>query len=69
MAADITDLTDHKNLETILNSLLVDITAQKAAIDTMATKMNTDFTGQNGAVTSSELDVDYAGSGALVTTL
>ena len=56
-------------LSDILNSILTDITALDTAIDTLTTKLNTDFTAQNAAVTSSQLDVDYAGSAAITTTV
>jgi len=46
-------------LEAILDSLLTDITANKAAIDAMATKLNAD-----AGVT----DTNYAGAAALTTT-
>lgn len=41
--ADITDSTDHKNIETILNSLLVDMTAIAAKLDLDATVTDTDY--------------------------
>ena len=53
----------------VLSSLLVDVTAQKTALDALVTKVNTDFTAQNLAVTGSQLDEDYASSGALTTTV
>jgi hypothetical protein len=46
-------------LEAVLDSMLVDITAAKAAIDAMATKLNAD-----GGVT----DTNYAAAAALTTT-
>lgn len=33
---------------------------KESLVSALAAKMDTDFTGQNGAVTNSELDVDYA---------
>ena len=47
-------------LSDILNTLLVDVTAQKAAIAAIIAKLNAD-----GWVT----DTDYASSGALTTTV
>lgn len=38
------------------------LTALDTALDTLVAKMNTDFTAQNGAVGSSQLDTDYAGA-------
>jgi len=46
-------------LEAVLDSLLADITSNKAAIDAMATKLNAD-----AGVT----DTNYAGAAALTTT-
>ena len=51
---------DQQQLITLLSALLVDITAQKTAIDTLVAKLNLD-----AGVT----DVDYASSGALTTTV
>lgn len=55
------------NLNEILVAVLADITDLRTKYAALLTKMDTDFTGQNGAVTSSELDVDYASTGALAT--
>lgn len=52
----------------VLETLLVDMTALKASMDTLVTKMNADFTAQNSAVTSSQLDVDYVGGPTLTLT-
>ncbi len=41
--ADITDSTEHKNLENILNSLLVDLTAIAAKLDLDAGVTDTDY--------------------------
>ena len=58
--ADITNNVDHKNLETILNSLLVVITAIRTALNNVVTKLNAD-----AWVT----DTDYVAAAALTTTL
>lgn len=49
----------HAELEAVLDSILVDLTALKTAIDTMAAKLNAD-----AGVT----DVNYAAAAALTTT-
>ena len=61
MAAEINPRTalHDSQLEAALDSLLVDVTAIKAAVDAMATKLNAD-----GGVT----DTNYAGAAALATT-
>lgn len=41
--ADITDNTEHKNMEVILNSLLVDMKAVAAKLDLDATVTDTDY--------------------------
>ena len=41
-----------------------DITDLRTKMTTILAKMDTDFTAQNGAVTGSQLDVDYATVGA-----
>lgn len=44
----------------LLRAAVDDLAALRAAFVALTAKLDTDFTGQNGAVTSSELDVDYA---------
>ena len=51
---------DQQQMITLLSALLVDITAQKTAIDTLVAKLNLD-----AGVT----DVDYVSSGALTITV
>lgn len=51
---------DQQQMIDVLSSLLVDITAQKTALDTLVAKLNLD-----AGVT----DIDYASSGSLTTTV
>lgn len=44
----------------VMDAVLADNTATRAAFVALTAKMDTDFTAQNAAVTSSQLDVDYA---------
>ncbi len=48
------------DMAALMRAAVDDLTALRAAFVALTAKMDTDFTGQNGAVTSSELDVDYA---------
>ena len=48
------------DLATTLQEVADDLTALRAAFVALTAKMDTDFTAQNGAVTSSQLDVNYA---------
>jgi len=48
-----------------LGATQTDLAAFKAAMDAFITKLNADFTAQNGAVTNSQLDTDYASFPAL----
>lgn len=48
------------DLASIIRAAVDDTAALRAAFVALTAKMDTDFTGQNGAVTSSELDVNYA---------
>ena len=43
-----------------MDAVLADNTAMRAAFVALTAKLDTDFTAQNAAVTSSQLDVDYA---------
>lgn len=43
----------------ITAAILTDLTALRAEQAALLAKMDTDFTAQNAAVTSSQLDVDY----------
>ena len=43
----------------ITTAVLTDLTALRAEQAALLAKMDTDFTAQNAAVTSSQLDVDY----------
>lgn len=52
--------SDGEDLEGMLRAAVDDLAALRAAFVALTAKMDTDFTGQNGAVTSSELDVNYA---------
>ena len=47
-------------LKRVLAAVLADATAQRAAFVALTAKLDIDFTAQNAAVTSSQLDVDYA---------
>ena len=44
----------------IMNAVLADNTATRTALTTLTAKLDTDFTAQNIAVTSSQLDENYA---------
>ena len=44
----------------VMDAVLADLTAVRTSVTTLTAKMDTDFTAQNAAVTSSQLDVDYA---------
>lgn len=57
--ADISTSVDHENLDTILNSLLTDVTNIRTALNAVVTKLNAD-----AGVT----DTDYAAAAALTTT-
>ena len=50
------------------NAVQADLSNLKSAFDTLVTKLNTDFTAQNAAVTGSQLDTNYASSGDLQVT-
>lgn len=69
--ADISESLDHQKHITLLSALLADVTNIRTALTTLTAKLDTDFTAQNSAVTSSQLDVDYASTvnpAALTTT-
>ena len=44
----------------VINDLIIDVTAMRTAILAFTAKFDTDATAQNIAVTSSQLDEDYA---------
>ena len=44
----------------VMDAVLADMTAVRAGFVALTAKLDTDFTAQNAAVTSSQLDVDYA---------
>jgi len=44
----------------VMDAVLADAAAQRAAFVALTAKLDIDFTAQNAAVTSSQLDVDYA---------
>lgn len=58
--ADISKTLNYAEQQTLINELLDDVTALRSALTTLTAKLDTDFTAQNGAVTASQLDVDYA---------
>lgn len=47
-------------LKRAFNAARTDLDNLRTAVTTLTAKMDTDFTAQNAAVTSSQLDVDYA---------
>jgi len=47
-------------MKRVMDAVLADMTVLRTAFTTLTAKMDTDFTAQNAAVTSSQLDVDYA---------
>lgn len=53
----------------VMDAVLADNTAMRAAFVALTAKLDTDFTAQNAAVTSSQLDVDYADGDPAVLTL
>lgn len=62
---------DSKEVKVILDALLADITAIRTALTTFTAKFDTDAAAQNAAVTSSQLDTNYASTvdpAALTTT-
>lgn len=55
------DQSSYKDLFLAVREELDDV---KTKLNTILAKMDTDFTAQNGAVAGSQLDVDYASTGA-----
>lgn len=65
MGTKIAHMIADNEIKKYLQAALVDLENLKSAYDTLVTKLNTDFTAQNLAVTSSQLDEDYVASVAL----
>ena len=55
-------------MKRVMNAIQTDSAMLKAAFDALVAKVNIDFTAQNIAVGSSQLDEDYAASTALTFT-
>jgi len=47
-------------MKRVLNAAQADLAALRAAFVALTAKLDTDFAAQNGVVTSSQLDVNYA---------
>lgn len=58
--ANIDENLSHQQMINLMDSMLTDITNLRAAVTSLTAKLDTDFSAQNTAVTSSQLDVDYA---------
>ena len=56
----INDIQIRQALLALFEAVLADEDAHRAALVALTAKLDTDFTAQNAAVASSQLDVDYA---------